>query len=536
MKESSEKKSDSGLKAGKGISELKKTIKNYRPIFDKAPKAVFINELVQAQKLAQHHDSRFRAVFQHSAIGMAVVSLEGTWLEVNHALCEMTGYAEEELLSTTFQELTHEDDLDDDLEHLQQLINGQVDYYRCEKRYRHKNGSVIWVNLNVAIVKGADSIPMYLVSQIENISARKASEERLLQSEANLKSMFESANVFYILLDDQLRVVTYNQHFKNEYEGHTGFTVKKGISILDITLPAKRTMVEKMLRSVLTTRQPIEYDTDYLDKEPPRYLTATVTPVMHDGKAIGVCMAVLDVSARKIIEIEKQKIINDLLQRNRDLEQFSHIVSHNLRGPVSTILGLNAMMNEDDPELDWDVITDGIKVSTEKLDSVIRDLHTILQVRRELSEIKKMVRFDEVVENVKGSINLIILEKDVEIFCDFSAVSEMLTVSSYIISIFYNLITNSIKYAHPNKKPELKIRSEVANGRINIYFQDNGMGLDIKKYGDRVFRLYDRFHHHIDGKGLGLFMTKTQVEVLDGTIEISSIVGEGTLFKISFLV
>ena len=106
---------------------------------------------------------------------------------------------------------------------------------------------------------------------------------------------------------------------------------------------------------------------------------------------------------------------------------------------------------------------------------------------------------------------------------------------SYITSIFYNLITNSIKFAHPDRPPVINISSELADGRINLYFQDNGIGLDLKKYGNKVFRLYDRFHHHIDGKGLGLFMTKTQVEVLDGTIEITSEPGNGCAFKISFV-
>ena len=494
-----------------------------------------ITDLVNTQRILQLQDTRFRAFFVHSSIGMAIVSLSGKWLEVNPALCHMTGYTESELLDINFQQLTHPDDLDSGIAFIQNAHADNREFYRSEKRYRHKNGTYFWISLNSAVVRDTDRKPLYFVSQMENITARKKSEEELKRSEANLKSMFESANVFYILLDDQLKVMAFNQHFKNEYEAHTGIHVRAGMSILELTMPDKRAMVEAALKTVLETAQPVEYDTDYTDKEPARYLTATVTPVLNGGKTTGVCMAVLDVTERKTIELEKQKIINDLMQRNRDLEQFSHIVSHNLRGPVSTILGLNSLLNECATDAHQQFIIDGITASTEKLDGVISDLHAILQVKRELSEIKRTIDMAVVVENIKESINLLISDRNVTISCNFSAVREIVSVPSYITSIFYNLITNSIKFAHPDRPPVINISSELADGRINLYFQDNGIGLDLKKYGNKVFRLYDRFHHHIDGKGLGLFMTKTQVEVLDGTIEITSEPGNGCAFKISFV-
>ena len=354
------------------------------------------------------------------------------------------------------------------------------------------------------------------------------------KSEANLHSIFDTTHVSYLLLDNNLTVLAYNQHIMNWYSKFTGVTLRVGDSFLDQARPERRESIKKMYDDVVATSTPIEYETIYTNGKETMYLTVTVSPIITNAKTIGICITGHDITNRKLIEIERQKMITDLLQRNRDLEQFSHIVSHNVRGPLATILGLNSMLSEEQDPKEQEFILDGIRISSEKLDSVVKDLNEILQVRRELSESKIQVNFQEVVDEIKGSLVLLIKENNVKFICDFAAVKEILSVRSYINSIFYNLITNSIKYAQPDRSPEIKIWTEKENGKIIIYFSDNGMGIDLARYGDRVFMLYNRFNHTVEGKGIGLFMTKTQVEVLNGTIEINSEPGSGTTFKIAF--
>ena len=101
-------------------------------------------------------------------------------------------------------------------------------------------------------------------------------------------------------------------------------------------------------------------------------------------------------------------------------------------------------------------------------------------------------------------------------------------------SIFFNLIFNSIKYRQLDTTPVIKIKSELIEGKIKISFKDNGIGIDLTKYGDKIFGLYKRFHFHVEGKGIGLFMVKTQIETLGGTIGVESKQGEGTGFIIEF--
>ncbi|MCW3076708.1 MAG: hypothetical protein JWO32_1317, partial [Bacteroidetes bacterium] len=140
----------------------------------------------------------------------------------------------------------------------------------------------------------------------------------------------------------------------------------------------------------------------------------------------------------------------------------------------------------------------------------------------------------ELVSLIKSSIENLILKEKAVIEADFSEVNKLISIKSYVHSIFYNLISNSIKYKDPGKKPKINIKSYIKGDKICISFSDNGTGIDLKQHGEKIFGLYKRFHENIEGKGLGLFMVKTQVEVLGGTINITSEPGVGTEFIIEF--
>ncbi|MBW4460366.1 MAG: PAS domain S-box protein [Nodosilinea sp. WJT8-NPBG4] len=145
------------------------------------------NAELETSNRALHLSNRqFRNAFDYAGIGMALVSLEGHWLEVNRSVCEITGYSEAELLATTFQAITHPDDLDTDLDLVRQLLNQEIRHYHLEKRYRHRRGHWIWAMLSVSIVTDEHQVPLYFVSQIQDINERKQSELALRKSQAML--------------------------------------------------------------------------------------------------------------------------------------------------------------------------------------------------------------------------------------------------------------------------------------------------------------------------------------------------------------
>jgi PAS domain S-box-containing protein len=134
-------------------------------------------------------DALFQSAFEFAAIGMALVSPEGKWLRVNRSVCKITGYSEAELLERTFQDVTHPDDLELDLENVRKMLAGEIETYQMEKRYHHKNRSIVWVLLSVSLVRTKSGEPLFFISQIQDITRQKTSEKKLVKAAAEIKRL-----------------------------------------------------------------------------------------------------------------------------------------------------------------------------------------------------------------------------------------------------------------------------------------------------------------------------------------------------------
>jgi len=243
----------------------------------------------------------------------------------------------------------------------------------------------------------------------------------------------------------------------------------------------------------------------------------------------------VDVTVLKENEKENEKITEEIIQRNKDLEQFSYIVSHNLRLPVANIMGFADILNNDKLEdLQRSQFQNALFQSTKKLDEVIVDLNNILQIRRDINEKREIVVFSNLIDNIITSIQDIIMRDNVKVIFNFEAITEFYSIKSYLHSIFYNLISNSIKYKQKNIPLIIEIHSSLHKNKLVLSVKDNGSGIDLIKNKDLVFGLYKRFHNQIEGKGMGLYMVKTQVETLGGKITVESGINIGTEFIIEF--
>ncbi len=135
------------------------------------------NQLLQSNKSLNERETILRLIQENAPIGMAIVSISGEWLKVNKALCEIIGYNKNELKGHTFQEITYPADLENDLEHVNALLEGKIASYQIEKRYIQKNGRSVWILLNVSLMRDNDNKPMYFISQVQNIDERKRREK-----------------------------------------------------------------------------------------------------------------------------------------------------------------------------------------------------------------------------------------------------------------------------------------------------------------------------------------------------------------------
>lgn len=265
-----------------------------------------------------------------------------------------------------------------------------------------------------------------------------------------------------------------------------------------------------------------------------RYGLVEVQFELVDGRPIRIFGIFQDVTNAKLAELERNQMLKELIQRNKDLEQFAYIISHNLRAPVANILGASELLKDvGNSTADEVILINGINHSVMKLDEVIKDLNHILDIKTSVNQPKKIVVFRDLISDIKNNIKPLIDKNEITISCNFSEVNELFTLKPYIYSIFYNLITNSIKYRKPHVPVKITILSKKTIKGIELIFADNGLGIDLRKNGEQLFGLYKRFHEHVEGKGMGLFMIKTQVETLNGNIVVSSSKGKGTKFKIA---
>ena len=151
-----------------------------------------VTERKKNEEALRESEERFRSAFESAAIGMGLVGPDGRWIRVNRPLCDIVGYSEQELLNLTFQDITHPDDLEGDLQQVRRLLEGDIRAYQMEKRYLHKDGRTVWIMLSVSLMRDHEGNPLYFISQIEDITRRKQAEEALAYSEHRLRTIVET--------------------------------------------------------------------------------------------------------------------------------------------------------------------------------------------------------------------------------------------------------------------------------------------------------------------------------------------------------
>ncbi len=355
----------------------------------------------------------------------------------------------------------------------------------------------------------------------------------LVTKSRQLIKAIEQSNASVVITDTKGNIEYVNPYFTQK----TGYTLEEVLGENPLILKSGYTTdneYDKMWQSITMGK---EWSGEFHNKKKNGELfweNASISPVKDAHNNIINFIAIKeDITERKLEAEIKNKVIDDIIQRNKDLEQFSYIVSHNLRSPLSTIMGINNLLQtkELNPEQTEQMLR-GLSISVEKLDTIIRDLNLILSVKAHLGEIKEIVKFSAIVHDIIESNHIQITKEKVDISVDFSVVDELFTIKSYLHSIFHNLIENSIKFRHADRHPKIEIASLMTQNSVILTFKDNGLGLDLANKHKDIFGLYKRFHYHVEGKGMGLFMVKVQTETIGGKIYVESEENRGTIFKI----
>jgi signal transduction histidine kinase len=249
-----------------------------------------------------------------------------------------------------------------------------------------------------------------------------------------------------------------------------------------------------------------------------------------------------DISERKrneekIIEQNMRllAVTEDLRRKNNQLEEFTQIVSHNLRAPVSNILTLlsfydNAQTTEERTEY-ISLIRESGSITL----VMLNELNDILKIKQTRNIQKQDLKFETVFRQIQSMLNARIAELSAQITFDFSLAPVIHYPSIYMESIFLNLLENALKYHAPQRKPVIALRTSYdEHQHLILEVQDNGLGINLARYGHQIFKLRKTFHHHPESRGIGLFMIKNQIEAMGGEITISSEENRGSTFFVNF--
>ncbi|NMH87449.1 PAS domain-containing sensor histidine kinase [Flavivirga algicola] len=265
------------------------------------------------------------------------------------------------------------------------------------------------------------------------------------------------------------------------------------------------------------------------------WVRAKGKPVFNDQKKIiGIRGIFQDIDATKAKELNLQRTSDIIASQNKRLFNFAYIVSHNLRSHTSNLSLVMELINATKSKEEKLELIDSIKDITSSLNDTIEHLNEVVTIQTITNKSKSPVQFSESLRHVKTSIGQIIAKSRATIISDFTKVDTINYIPAYLESILLNLITNSIKYKHPERDPIIKIVSYLEDNKTVLEVTDNGIGIDLEKFGDKLFGMYKTFHYNKDAVGIGLFITKNQIEALNGQINAFSEVEKFTTFKITF--
>ena len=418
---------------------------------------------------------------------------------VNEGFARVTGYHLEEARGRTPGSLLQGPGSDPaTIAHMRERIaRGQG--FQVEIINYRKDGSPYWLYISVSPIHDEAGALTGFIAVQTDISARKGAEAERLKLIAELEEttfrlrrILDSITDAYYTLDGEWRITEVNQAF----EAMTGLRRQDilGRTLWDVFPAARELKFDPEFRRAVSDKVTARFE-EYF---PPLDAWFEMSAYPFAG---GLMVYSRPINARKQAEAEQIKLIGELSAKNRDLEQFAFITSHNLRAPVANLLGLIDLYNGTNPGDPVNgVVIEQVGQATQKLDEIIRDLNELLSVRKQLHPPLESVR----------------------------------AVRSYVQSILFNLLSNALKYRSPDRILRVQVQTRREDGYVLLSVTDNGMGIDLEKHGPKLFGLYRRFHTHVEGKGLGLHLIKTQIESLGGNVTVASKAGEGTTFNIYF--
>lgn len=459
-----------------------------------------------------------------------------TW---NKGIENVFGYKQEEVDDSSkwwFDKIHPEDSIRMSVK-LYSFIEQKTEKWQDQYRFRCADATYKYILHRSFLLKDENGRAIRMIGAIQDITKQKEEEQRLKLLETVITQSRDSILITEADSNDGKipQIVYVNPSFSRMSGYQSEEIIGKSPNIFKGP-KSDSSELRKLIKAIKNKEECLIETISYTKSKDEYWVRYSMIPIFNSENEVSHWISIQrDITEEKKLEKEKEHLIRELTQNNKDLKQFSYITSHNLRSPLSNLTGLLNLI-EDIPIENEELkeILNGFNKSTHLLNETINDLVKVIIIKDNPSIQKEEVLLNEVFENVFSQLSFQIeLHKPI-IKLNFEKVAVLNINKAYIESILLNLLTNSIKYRSEDRKLKITISANQIEDSIILSFKDNGIGIDLERNKDKVFGLYQRFHNYPDSKGLGLYLVKSQVETMGGTISIDSEVNKGTSFTLIF--
>jgi len=468
--------------------------------------------------------------------------LDGLWWQdmqtpahewVNERFWHTLGYTADEA-PATWRATLHPDDQQKIRLHEEACLRDPACTYDHTARYLHHNGSVVWLRCQGLLLRDATGAPTRLIGTLRNVTPEKQAGA-YAQEVATHYGLILSNQSVYIIKTDVQGNYTYVNDFFYERFGRDNAIIGTSslLSIYEDDRP-------KCLAVVMQCFAEPEVPHQVILRKP--YLDNTIKSNHWEFKGIrnaqGEVVEILCVGYDITLLVENleksQHLLDVTSQQNIRLQNFAYIISHNIRSHSANLTSLVQLLAEAEDQEQQEMFLQMLQTSTGKLAETIVNLSDIVAVNSNVSKPKETRQLKAEIDKTLEALSVLIHQHRITLDVQVSPEVVVTVVPAYLDSILLNLISNAVKYRSPDRPTVIRLRTYSEPGFTVLEVQDNGLGIDLVKNQAKLFGMYKTFHDNEDARGVGLFITKNQIEAMQGSITVESEVGAGSTFKVSF--
>ncbi|MCX6205266.1 MAG: PAS domain S-box protein [Bacteroidetes bacterium] len=495
-----------------------------------------VTERKKIDNALQKSEDNLRTIFENTNIGYALLDADMFIVSFNQSMQKFVmNDLHKTLYLHTYSILYFAEARQQTLlQSINAVLTGKVISY--EINYVQPNGDDRWYKMNMFPVFNKETIAVGVVMAVEDINESKLKEIHLnnvVKEITDYKRALDESSI--VLITNEKGLITYaNEYCMSITQYSLDELLNEDLSFLDSGFHADAFFQEMWatIQSGAIWKGEIRNKTKKGDFF---WVDCTIVPFVDiKGKPYQYIAIQRDITQTKNAEFELNKSFILVNEQNKRLLNFSYIVSHNLRSHTSNIISILNFLEKEDSETEKEELMQHLKRVSRSLNDTLYNLNEVVSIRNNINLVIEPLNLFEYVQQSIRVLGEQIRIKNVVII---NGVDENFMVQynpAYLESILLNFISNAVKYGSPERQAEIELSIVNENSELCLKIRDNGIGIDMKKNGDKLFGMYKTFNNNPDARGIGLFITKNQIDAMGGRVEVESELGKGSTFKIFF--